>query len=311
MIFMHTKKWRVVYELIKETFKEFNDDHAIYFSASLSFFTIFSLPPIIIIVIAIAGTLLGKDHVSHEIYNQISSLSGHESASQIQEMVQQASQSQSSFFAKTLGVLTLIFASTGVFVAIQNALNVIWGVKPKPKINILKLIRDRILSFALIISISFLLLVSLVIHAGLVALLKFLNFEFATILVLQIVNFIIPLAVITFLFALIFKFLPDAKVHWKDVGIGAFVTALLFTGGKFLIGLYLGQSDFGSAYGAAGTIIIILTWIFCSSIILFWGAEFTQVYACKFGVKIEPADYAVTIETKTIESPELKNKKKT
>lgn len=308
---MKTIKWRDIYNLIKDTFKEFNDDNALYFSASLSFFTIFSLPPIIIIVIAIAGTLLGKDHVSGEIYNQISTLSGPESARQIQEMVQQASQSQSSFFAKTLGVLTLIFASTGVFVAIQNALNVIWGVKPKPKINILKLIRDRILSFALIISISFLLLVSLIIHAGLVALLKFLDFEFATILMLQIINFVIPLAVITFLFAMIFKFLPDAKVHWKDVGIGAFVTALLFTGGKFLIGLYLGQSDVGSAYGAAGTIIIILTWIFCSSIILFWGAEFTQVYACKYGVKIEPADYAVTIETKIIESPDLKNKEKT
>jgi membrane protein len=176
-----------------------------------------------------------------------------------------------------------------------------WGVRPKPKRDFFKLVADRALSFALVISIAIIILISILVHAGLIALIKLFVFAQATAVLIEIINFIIPLAVITLLFAVIFKFLPDARINWKDVWIGAFVTALLFTLGKYLLGLYLLNSSLGSAYGAAGTIIVLLFRIYASSVILFLGAEFTQVYARKHGKRIEPASYAVRIETKVIE----------
>lgn len=293
---------KIIY-LIKETFKEFNEDNAIYYSASLSYYTIFSLPPIIIIIVSIAGSIFGKDVVSKEIYDQISHLLGQEGVNQVKEMVEGAQKARSSSFAKIIGILTLLFASTGVFIAIQSSLNVIWEVKAKPKSNIIKLIKDRILSFAMIVSISFLLLVSLIVHAFLVAIINLFNESFGevTIIIIQGLNFIIPLGVVTLLFAMIFKYLPDAKINWRDVWRGAFVTALLFTAGKFLIGLYLGNSTIGSAYGAAGTVILILLWVFYSSILLFLGAEFTQVYAKSYGKRIEPSEYAVKVEKTVVE----------
>lgn len=298
---MVRKVWHNTYELVRDTIQEFIDDHAIYYSASLAYFTIFALPSLLIVIIAVAGSLLGKETISTEIYQQIGELAGKDSASQVQQMVEQANTSKSSFFAKVIALITLVIAATGVFTAIQNALNLMWDVKPKPKLNILKLIQDRILSFALIIGIAFLLLVSLVIHAGLVALIKFINIEPATVALLQTSNFLIPLAVTILLFAIIYKFLPDARVKWRDVTAGAMVTGLLFTGGKFLVGLYLGQSDLGSAYGAAGTIIILLLWVYFSSILLFFGAEFTQVYARKYGRNIQPSEYAVRIQRKIVD----------
>lgn len=305
---MIKKSWRTVFDLVKETFKEFNDDQALYYSASLAFFTIFALPPVIIIIIAVAGTMLGKETISHEIYQQIGTLAGQESAAQIRQMVNEANSVKSSFFSKSLALATLLFAATGVFTAIQNALNIMWDVKvrvrDKKRLNILRLIKDRILSFALIVTIAFLLLVSLVVHAGLVALIKFINIEKATVLLMQATNFILPLMVTILLFALIFKFLPDVKISWKDVWVGALTTGMLFTLGKFLIGLYIGTSDLSSAYGAAGTIIVILLWVYLSSILLFLGAEFTHVYARKYGSKIEPAKYAVRVEKRVIEDPE-------
>jgi membrane protein len=298
---MVKKAWNSTYELVRDTILEFIDDHAIYYSASLAYFTIFALPSLLIVIIAAAGSLMGKETISLEIYQQIGELAGHDSAAQVQQMVEQANTSKSSFFAKVIALITLVIAATGVFTAIQNALNLMWDVKPKPKLNILKLIQDRVLSFALIIGIAFLLLVSLVIHAGLVAIIKFINIEPATVALIQTSNFLIPLTVTIILFAIIFKFLPDAKVKWRDVTAGAVVTGLLFTGGKFLVGLYLGQSDLGSAYGAAGTIIILLLWVYFSSILLFFGAEFTQVYARKYGRSIEPSTYAVRIQRKIVD----------
>ena len=299
----HTAK--EVFELTKETFKEFTEDNAIYYSAALSYYTIFALPPIIIIVITAAGYLFEKEAVSGEIYRQFEILLGHQAAVQIQEMVDKVRNNGDALWhAKLIGLGTLLFAATGVFVAIQSSLNNIWDVKAKPKRQIVKLIKDRILSFALILSIAFLLLVSLVIHAILVAFFKLFEYYFKemTVIFVQVFNFIIPLGIITVLFAMIFKYLPDAKIRWKDVWMGAFVTSVLFTLGKFLIGLYLGSADVGSAYGAAGTIILILLWVFYSSILLFLGAEFTQVYARRYGNPIQPSAYAVRVEKKVIEN---------
>jgi membrane protein len=301
--------FKTIIYLIKETIKEFNEDNAIYYSASLSYYTIFSLPPIIIIIISVAGSLFGKETISSEIYHQFSSLLGPQGAQQIESMVRGAQKIHSNLLATFIGIGTLIFASTGVFIAIQTSLNVIWDVKAKPKSNIIKLIKDRILSFALIITLAFLLLVSLVIHALLVAIIDLFSqqFENVTILLIQLTNFIVPLFIITLLFAVIFKFLPDAKIHWRDVWTGSLFTSLLFTLGKFLIGLYLGNSNIGSVYGAAGTVILILLWVFYSSIILFFGAEFTQVYAKTYGNKIEPSQYAVKVERKVIEKKSSEN----
>ncbi|MBX9852285.1 MAG: YihY/virulence factor BrkB family protein [Cytophagaceae bacterium] len=305
----HTAK--EVFKLTKETFKEFTEDNAIYYSAALSYYTIFALPPIIIIVITAAGYLFEKDAVSGEIYQQFEILLGPQAAVQIQEMVDKVRNNGEALWpTKLIGLTTLLFAATGVFVAIQSTLNNIWDVKAKPKRHILKLIKDRILSFALILSIAFLLLVSLVIHAFLVAFFKVFEYYFknATVIFVQISNFLIPLVIITVLFAMIFKYLPDVKIRWKDVWTGAFVTSALFTLGKFLIGLYLGSSDVGSAYGAAGTIILILLWVFYSSILLFLGAEFTQVHARRYGNPIQPSAYAVRIEKKVIENQQDKKK---
>jgi membrane protein len=301
--------FKTIIYLIKETIKEFNEDNAIYYSASLSYYTIFSLPPIIIIIVSVAGSLFGKETISSEIYHQFSSLLGPQGAQQIESMVRGAQKIHSNLLATFIGIGTLIFASTGVFIAIQTSLNVIWDVKAKPKSNIIKLIKDRILSFALIITLAFLLLVSLVIHALLVAIIDLFSqqFENVTILLIQLTNFIVPLFIITLLFAVIFKFLPDAKIHWRDVWTGSLFTSLLFTLGKFLIGLYLGNSNIGSVYGAAGTVILILLWVFYSSIILFFGAEFTQVYAKTYGNKIEPSQYAVKVERKVIEKKSSEN----
>jgi membrane protein len=296
--------WKDIVDMIKTIWKEFNEDNAIYYSASLSYFTLFALPSIIIIIIAISGSLVGKETVREEIYEQIENIAGTQSAEQILAIVDEANKSTSGFLAKVIAITTLILSSTGVFTAIQSALNMMWEVKPKPKRDLLKLIADRALSFALIVSISIIILISILMHAGLIALIKLITLTQSTAALIEITNFIIPLGVITLLFAMIFKFLPDARISWKDVWIGAFATALLFTLGKYLMGLYLINSDIGSVYGAAGTIIIILLWIYFSSIILFIGAEFTQVYARKHGKRIEPASYAVRIETKIIESGE-------
>jgi membrane protein len=302
---MAVKHIKNTWDLIKETFHEFSEDNVMHYGASLSYYTIFALPPMIIIVITAAGTLFGKEAVSGQIYRQLEGMLGMQGALEVQNMVATASKLKPNLIAKVAGIAAIIISSTGVFLALQDTLNTIWAVKPKPMNNILKLVRDRILSFAMVISIAFLLLVSLIIHAAVMAISELMAryFESLTILLLNIFNIVLPVAIITLLFALLFKFLPDAKVRWKDVWVGAFVTSVLFSLGKFIIGVYLGNSNVGSAYGAAGTVIIILTWVFYSSVLLFLGAEFTKVHAFKYGRKIEPSDYAVRIEKRIVDKP--------
>jgi membrane protein len=292
------------WSLLRETWGEFADNNAWDKGAALAYYTIFALPPILIIIINTIGALLGRQAVSGQIYAQIKGLIGSEAALEVQKMVENISQSGELTFATVVGVATLLLTSTGMFICMQDSLNAIWGVKPKPKREYIKLVKDRLLSFAMILSISFLLLVSLVVHAFLAKVGDYLQRMLGepSIIFIQFFNNIFSLAVVTFLFASIFKFLPDAKIQWRDVWVGAIVTALLFTMGKALIGLYLGNSNLATIYGAAGTVVVILTWVFYSSLILFFGSIFTLVFSRKFGSNIYPSEFAVRVIRQEMEA---------
>jgi membrane protein len=293
-----------IWRLLRETWQEFSDSNAWDKGAALAYYTIFALPPILIIMINTIGALLGRQAVSGQIYAQIKGLIGPAAALEVQNMVENISQSNELTFATLIGVVTLLLTSTGMFICMQSSLNAIWGVKPKPRREYLKLVKDRLLSFAMILSISFLLLVSLLVHAFLAKVGDYLQWALgeSAIVFIQFFNNIFSLAVVTFLFAAIFKFLPDARIHWRDVWVGAIVTALLFTVGKALIGIYLGNSNLASIYGAAGTVVVILTWVFYSSLILFFGSIFTLMYSRKFGSNIYPSPFAVRVIRQEVEA---------
>jgi membrane protein len=281
---------KTIWELLKETFSDWSEDKASRLAAALAYYTIFSIAPLIIIVIAVAGLVFGREAVQGQIEGQLQGLVGKDGAGLIQEMVQGASNEATSIIATIIGVATLLFGATGVFGQLQDALNTIWEVEPKPGRGIMGIIKDRFISFSMILGIGFLLLVSLVLSAGLAALNEFMSGVFDNMAYIgEVINFVISFGVITLLFAMIYKILPDVEIAWSDVWTGAAVTALLFTIGKFLIGLYLGHSAVASSFGAAGALVVILLWLYYSAQILFMGAEFTQVYAKRFGSQIKPA----------------------
>jgi membrane protein len=285
---------KAVIDLIRETFKQWSEDKASRLAAALSYFTIFSLAPLLLIVISIAGSIFGQEAARGQIVRQIRGLVGTAGAVVIEDMIQNAGQNEAGAIATILGVVTLVIGASGVFLQLQDALNTIWGVMPRPDMGIKGFIKSRILSFALVVAMGFLLLVSLVVSAGLAAVDSFLNANLpAGGLLARLLSMIISLTVITLMFAMVYKYLPDVEIAWKDVIIGAFVTAVLFNFGKYLIGLYLGHSSVASVYGAAGSLVVLLVWIFYSAQIVFLGAEFTQVYASKYGSHIQPSQYAV------------------
>jgi membrane protein len=279
-----------LWDLVKETFDEWSEDKASDQAAALAYYTLISLAPLLIVVIAIAGLFYhNSDAVRDALMNQIGALVGQQSALTIQEMMAGAAKPGKSFVAMIVGILVLLLGASAVFVNLQSMLNTIWNVETKSRSGIMGLIKARFFSFAMILGIGFLLLVSLVISAGIAALNQFINAYLpGGDILAHATNFIISFGIITLLFAMIFKVLPDATVRWSDVWIGAAVTALLFTIGKFLIGLYLGHRSVESSYGAAGSVIIILIWVYYSAQILFMGAEFTQVYARRRGSEIRP-----------------------
>ncbi|MGB3650431.1 MAG: YihY/virulence factor BrkB family protein [Rivularia sp. (in: cyanobacteria)] len=282
-----------IWRLLKETFKEWNDDNASRLAAALSYYTIFSLAPLLIIAIAIAGAVFGDEAASGEIVKQIQGLVGKAGAEVIQTALQNAQKPDTRNFASIISIGVLLFGASNVFAQIQDALNTIWEVEPKPGRSFLLTLRKRFVSFAMVAGVGFLLLVSLIANTVLEAMLKYFNnllpgFDWLW----QVGNFAISFAVITLLFAFIYKFIPDAKIAWNDVWIGSAMTSLLFVIGKYLLGLYLGNSSFGSAYGAAGSLIVLLAWINYAAQIIFFGAEFTQVYASKYGSHIVPDENA-------------------
>lgn len=290
-----------ILSILKQSASEFSKDRAMELGAALSFYAVISLAPLVTVVLGIAGMVMGDEAARGGLVHQIEGMVGKKGAEAIQGILGSQTEEQSGIMALVSGVVLLIGASA-VFVQLQSALNVIWNVQQKPSLGILYTIKLRLLSMGLVVSIGFLLLVSLVVSTGLAALGNFLSGLAPGMEVLWlVVNFVVALAVVTALFAALFKVLPDAEISWHDVWIGAFVTALLFTIGKFGIGLYLGNSSTASAYGAAGSMIILLLWIYYSSLILFFGAEFTQVYARTLGSRIVPSDHAVRVERKVAE----------
>jgi membrane protein len=312
-----SKLWKI----LVATFSGFINDNGLKLSASLAYYTVFSLAPLLILVISLAGLFLGNDAATNRLYPQISQYVGSQAAAQIQEMLKGLQLSGKTGIAVVIGVITLLVGASSIFVEIQDSLNIIWRVKAKPKKGWLKLIQNRFLSFSLIVSLGFLLLVSLVINFLMDALSKkLLHFlPYVTSLLIKGINLGITLIVISVLFGIIFKVLPDVKIRWKDVRSGSIFTALLFMLGQYLISLYIQFTAQNSAYGAAGSIIIILLWIYYTAAILYIGAEFTQVYAEAIGSRIEPAEYAVHVQQTEVESvvkclppqnPELQDKLK-
>lgn len=305
------KKLRSFFSLLGQSFKGFMDDNAFKLSASLSYYTVFALGPVLIIIISLAGVFWGRVAVQGRIYDQINGLVGNEAALQIQEIIKNIQQTDGGVIGTIIGFIVLIIGATGVFIEIQDSINKIWSVKAKPKKGWIKFLINRLLSFSLVVSMSFILLVSLIISAVLDAIGDWLirYFQDYTVYLFYVINIAVIFFVIAFLFSIIFKVLPDAHIKWKDAFIGAGFTAVLFLLGKLAISFYLGKSHLGVTYGAAASIVIILTWVYYSSLILYFGAEFTRAYAVSHGGGIRPYDTAVFVikrEAREIPVPEEK-----
>jgi membrane protein len=303
----HSSKNRgkVIYKLLNETLAEVKNDNILKYSASLAYYTIFSMGPMLLIIISLAGIFLGKEAIQGRIYGEMASLVGNEAALQIQETIKNIHLSGNNFLTTVVGVITLLIGASGIFGEIQDSINIIWGFKSKPRRGLLTMLINRILSFSMVVTMGFLLTVSLILNALIAALSYSIGYYFpgVTVYFLFTFNNLLTFAVITALFAIIFKVLPDAAIRWKDVRMGAFLTAILFMSGKFIIGFYLSKSKLASLFGAAGSLIIIMVWVYYNAIILYVGAEFTQVYARFKRKEIPPNDYAVRVERKVIEKP--------
>ena len=288
------------WQILRDTFNSFTDDKGLKLSASLSYYTAFSMAPLLLLLISLAGIFFGRDAIQGHVFAEINGLIGNEAAAQIQSIIKNMELSGKTNSAVIIGAITLVIGATTVFGEIQDSINMIWRVKAKPKRGWVKLLKDRLLSSSLIIGLGFLLVVSLVVNGALLTVNDWLKSYFpdTTVLLFHVINIVISFAVITTLFGVIFKVLPDAKIAWKDVRVGAFFTACLFMLGRFLIGIYIQTTSTGSAYGAAGSLIIILVWVYYTAAILYFGAEFTRVYAEFMGSRIEPAEYAVYVEQK-------------
>lgn len=284
-----------IWEVIRASFTGFFEDKVLKLSASLAYFTVFSLRPLLIVILYLCGIFLGREAIEGTVFNHMKGFVGTEGAAQIQEIIKTASVSEKGKLAAVIGIITLIFGATTIFAEVQDSINTIWNLKAKPKSGWLKLVKDRLLSFGVVASLGFLLLVSLGVTAVVEGLSNRLEAYFpdVTVIVFYILNVLITFSVVTALFAVIFKVLPDAKLKWKDIFSGAVITAILFMLGKFAISLYISKSEIGSTFGAAGSLVILLVWIYYSSVILYFGAEFTKAYAVKYGGAIHPNKYAV------------------
>jgi len=298
-----------IFKIFKSSALEFVENNSFRHAAALSYYTIFSLPPLLLIVITTASAIYGTEAVTGQVYGQLRGILGADSAKFLQDSIAEFNKQQKGGVAAIIGVGTLIFAATTFFVTLQASINDIWNLKVVPRSGIWQFIRDRLLSFGLILSVALLLLISSVISALLSFFTDYLRqlLPEITVVVIRLIDFGLSLFITSLLFALIYRFLPDAIIRWRDVGVGAFITALLFLLGKYLIAAYISYADPGSAFGAAGSAIILLLWVNYSSLILFFGAEFTQEFADAFGQRVQPKAHAVRIEVREIppgEAPE-------
>jgi membrane protein len=291
-------KWVKRYlRILKGAGEAFIEDNCIKLSAALSYYTIFAIGPLLVIVISLLGLFFGQDAVRGRLFGQIQGLVGTDAAKQIQDIIQNIQQTESGTIGTIIGTVILIIGATGIFTEIQDSINFIWSLRAKPKRGLIKLLVNRLLSFSLIISLGFLLLVSLVVSTLMDLLSDRLTriFPEPTVYIFYVLNHLMVFIIISVLFAIIFKVLPDGKIKWKDALVGASFTAVLFLIGKAAIGFYIGNSTLGVTYGAAASIIIILSWVYYTSIILYFGAEFTKIFALEYGGGIVPDNTAVFI----------------
>ena len=287
-------KIKDLWQIFKISFKEWFDKDPFRQSAIIAYYAIFSIPGLLVLIIAIAGYFFGQDVVNQNLIAQTEETIGAETAMQIQEVLSKSTAEKSTIWGSIVGISILLIGATGVFVELQKTLNLIWNVKVKPQNGIWLIIKARLFSFGLILAIAFLLTISLVISTILVAISNYIQFESSKFImtIYGMLNFIISLIVISALFAMIFKILPDAKIQWKHVWLGSLVTGILFTIGKMSLAYYFGKAEPASVYGAAGSIILILLWVSYSSMILFFGAEFTAAYAKMYSGIIAPTALA-------------------
>lgn len=297
-------KWlKEIWAITRETFSSFFSRDPMNFSASIAFYTIFSLPAVLIIVLVVAGSVFGEKAVSGELSYRIEELIGPDSAEQVQKIIRNAAVAESDTTATIVGIAILCFSATTVFISLQNGLNSIWSVKAKPSRGWIKYIVDRVLSLGMVISLGFLLLVSLLLEASIEILSDYLTsvLPAATFYLIRVFNMILSILLTSVVFALIFKFLPDAVICWRDVWVGALITTVLFMLGRVLIRIYLSNSDYDQTYEAAGSLVAILLWVYYSSVIVLLGAQFAQVYAKRHGETIVPCKNAVMVVEQEID----------
>ena len=289
-------------KLFKSAYKAWNEKDPFRQSAVIAYYAIFSIPGLLVLIIAITGYFFGKDAVNENIIAQISSTMGADTAASIKDILVKSRHSNSSLLGSIIGVGVLLMGATGVFVELQKSLNDIWHVKLVKQSGILPILKARLFSFGLILAIAFLLLISLVVSTGLSALSDLIKSHTSnfTVIIFEILNFIFSLVVISVLFAMMFKILPDAQIEWKHVWMGSLLTGLLFTIGKTALAFYFGKANPGSNYGAAGSVILMLLWVSYSSMIVFFGAEFTAAYARRFSGKVAPSEIAKAVPPQEI-----------
>ena len=298
------KKIKEIGTVIIQSFKNFGEDKIPKYSASLAYTTVFSFGPLLIVIIFLCSIFFGQEATQGKIYDQMQQFVGKDAALQLQTIIQNASLSGKGNVAAVIGIVTLLLGATAVFAEIQDSINTIWGLKAKPKKGFLKILRNRFLSFSVVVSLGFLLLVSLAVSTILEGLSDRLKASFpdVTVVVFYILDLLISFVVITTLFAVIFKVLPDAKTKWKDILPGALASGILFMIGKFAISFYIGKSNVGSTYGAAGSLVVLLLWVYYSAIILYLGAEFAKAWSSHKGSSIRPNEYAVALKKVEVET---------
>ncbi len=296
--------FKTAFSIIKETVSTFMDNRGLKLSASLAYYTLFSMAPLLLLVISLAGAFFGREAAEGSVFAELNGLVGNEAAAQIQQIIKNMELSGSTTLSLIIGVVSLLIGATTVFGDIQDSVNKIWSVKAKPEKGWLKLLKDRLLSGSIIIGLSFLLIVALIVNGSVSAfdyLLKGWLPHFSVIL-LTVITALVNFLILALLFGVIYKVLPDAKIKWRDVRAGALFTAALFMLGRYAIGIYIDKADVGSPYGAAGSLIIILIWVYYSAVILYVSASFTKVYAAIKGENIKPSDHAVYVEEKEVQS---------
>ena len=301
------KKLKFFWDTLKETFTEWNNSAATKDSASLAYYAIFSIPGLLIIIIWIAGNFFGQEAIQGQISSQINAMMGTEAAKSVEDIIAGAMIDRDNIFMKTIGVFSLIFGGTTVFFQLQKSLNDLWDVESAPKKAIIKFLLDRANSLGMILVIGFLLMITMILSSAISLLNHFITSRLGleTYLLMEVVNFSVGFILVTLVFAFMFKVLPDAEINWKAVWPGAFLTATLFTIGKFLLSLYFSELKPTSAFGTAGTVVLIMIWINYSCMLVFFGAEFTKVYSQKKGFKIVPSRHAKWSARKLyMESPE-------